>query len=162
MHDEARELDLTQRAFEKGKKSVATLLEELATQRGMSWSGIAEAVGVSVSAIRKWRKGGDASPASRSSLAQIAALLDLLEDKAPIEDPAQWMEMDLPLGLGYFIRPLDLYLDGHDSALIELAEQRRTMSQVLDDVRPDWRAERSSFEVYTDTDGQRSIRQRSE
>jgi len=27
---------------------------------------------------------------------------------------------------------------------------------------PDWRAERSSFEVYTDTDGQRSIRQRSE
>lgn len=162
LHGEARELDLTERTFAKGKKSVATLLDELTAERGMGWTAIAEAVGVSVSAIRKWRKGGDASPASRNNLARIAALLDLLEEKGLIEDPAQWMEMDLPLGPGYFLRPLDLYLDGHVTALIELAEQRRSMTQVLDEVRPDWRGSRSDFEVYTDTDGQRSIRRRSE
>lgn len=162
LHSEARELDLNERMFEKGKKSVATLLEELTIERGMGWSDIGEVVGVSVSAIRKWRRGGDASPDSRNSLARIAALLDVLEEKGLIEDPARWMEMDLPLGPGYFIRPLDLYVDGHVVELIELAEQRRSVAQVLDDVRPDWRARRSDFEVFMDTDGQRSIRPRSE
>lgn len=162
LHGEARELDLTDRTFEKTKKSVSGLLEELTGERGMGWSDIAEVVGVSISAIRKWRKGGDASPESRSKLARIAALLDVLEEKGLVQDPAAWMEMDLPLDSGYFIRPLDLYLEGHVLALIDLAEQRRTVAQVLDQVKPNWRTNRSDFEVFVDTDGQRSIRQRAE
>ena len=162
LHGEARELDLTDRTFEKTKKSVSGLLEELASVRGMDWSDIAEVVGVSISAIRKWRKGGDASPESRSKLARIAALLDVLEEKGLVQDPAAWMEMDLPLDSGYFIRPLDLYLEGHVLALIDLAEQRQTVAQVLDQVRPNWRTNRSDFEVFVDTDGQRSIRRRDE
>jgi transcriptional regulator with XRE-family HTH domain len=159
---EARERDLTDRTFEKSKKSVSGLLEELAGERGMGWSDIAEVVGVSISAIRKWRRGGDASPESRSKLARIAALLDLLEEKGLVQDPAAWMEMDLPLDSGYFIRPLDLYLEGHALALIDLAEQGQTVAQVLDQVRPNWRTNRSDFEVFIDTDGQRSIRRRDE
>lgn len=162
LHGETRELDLTERTFEKTKKSVATLLEELTVERGMGWSDIAEVVGVSVSAIRKWRKGGDASPESRKSLARIAALLDVLDKKVLVEDPAHWLEMDLDLGPGYFIRPLDLYLEGHATALINMAEHRRSPVQVLDDVRPDWRSGRSDFEVFPDTDGERSIRKRRE
>lgn len=162
LHGEARELDLTDRTFQKTKKSVSGLLEELASERGMGWSDIAEVVGVSISAIRKWRKGGDASPGSRSKLARIAALLDVLEEKGLVQDPAAWMEMDLPLDPGYFIRPLDLYLEGHVLALIDLAEQRQTVAQVLDQVKPNWRANRSDFEVFVDTDGQRSIRRRDE
>jgi transcriptional regulator with XRE-family HTH domain len=162
LHGEARELDLTDRTFEKTKKSVSSLLEELAGERGMGWSDIAEVVGVSISAIRKWRKGGDASLESRSKLARIAALLDVLEEKGLVQDPAAWMEMDLPLDSGYFIRPLDLYLEGHVLALIDLAEQRQTVAQVLDHVRPNWRTNRSDFEVFVDTDGQRSIRRRDE
>jgi len=161
-HGEARERDLTDRIFEKTKKSVSGLLEELAGERGMGWSDIAEVVGVSISAVRKWRKGGDASPESRSKLARIAALLDVLEEKGIVQDPAAWMEMDLPLDRGYFIRPLDLYLEGHVLKLIDLAEQRQTVAQVLDQVRPNWRAGRSDFEVFNDTDGQRSIRRRDE
>jgi transcriptional regulator with XRE-family HTH domain len=160
LHGEARELDLSDRTLEKTKKSVAGLLEELAGDRGMGWSDIAEVVGVSISAIRKWRKGGDASPDSRSKLARIAALLDVLEEKALVQDPAAWMEMDLPLEAGYFIRPLDLYLEGHVTALIDLAEQRQTVAQVLDQVRPNWRESRSDFEVFLDVDGERSIRRR--
>ena len=162
LHGEARERDLTDRTFEKTKKSVSGLLEELAGGRGMGWSDIAEVVGVSISAIRKWRKGGDASPESRSKLARIAALLDVLEEKGLVQDPAAWMEMDLPLDSGYFIRPLDLYLEGHVMALIDLAEQRQTVTQMLDQVKPNWRTNRSDFEVFVDTDGQRSIRLRDE
>jgi transcriptional regulator with XRE-family HTH domain len=105
LHGEARELYLTDRTFEKTKKSVSVLLEELAGKRGMGWSDIAEVVGVSISAIRKWRKGGDASPTSRSKLGRIAALLDVLEEKGLVQDPAAWMEMDLPLDPGYFSAP---------------------------------------------------------
>jgi transcriptional regulator with XRE-family HTH domain len=151
---------LSDRTLGKTKKSVAGLLDELSSDRGMGWSDIAEVLGVSISAIRKWRKGGDASPERRSKLARIAALLDVLEEKGLIQDPAAWMEMDLPLDAGYFIRPLDLYLEGHVTALIELAEQRQTVTQVLDQVRPNWRESRSDFEVFLDVDGGRSIRRR--
>ena len=162
MHGEVRERDLIDRTLEKTKKSIAGLLEELAADRGMGWSDIAEVLGVSISAIRKWRRGGEASPESRSKLAQIAALLDVLEEKGLVQDPAAWMEMDLPLGAGYFIRPLDLYLEGHVTALIELAEQRQTVAQVLDQVRPNWRDSRSDFEVFLDVDDERSIRRRAD
>lgn len=67
-HGEVREHDLTDRTLTKGKKSVVSLLDELAGDRGMGWADIAEVLDVSVSAIRKWRKDGDASPASRSKL----------------------------------------------------------------------------------------------
>lgn len=162
LHGEVREHDLRERTLEKTKKSVVGLLEELATERGMGWSDIAEVLGVSVSAIRKWRKGGDASGGSRMKLARIAALLDVLEEKGLIEDPVGWMEMDLPLETGYFIRPLDLYLEGHVTALLDIAEQRQRMEQVLDQVRPNWRASRSDFEVFLDADAERSMRRREE
>lgn len=162
LHCEVRDLDLNTRTFEKGKGDVATLLSELAYDRGMAWSDIAELAQVSVSAVRKWRNGGDASADSRSRLARIAALLDLLHEKGLIQDPARWMEMDLPLGSGYRIRPLDLYLAGHASALLDIAEQRRPLTQVLDELSPEWRDSRSQFEVFTDSDGERSIRTRVE
>lgn len=113
---------------------------------------------MSVSAVRKWRQGGVASPESRTKLARIAALLDVLEEKGVIEDPAAWIEMGFTLEAGYFIRPLDLYFEGDVSELIELAEQGRTTAQVLDQVRPNWRQSRSDFELILDDDGERSIR----
>lgn len=162
LHGEVREQDMADRTREKAAKSVADLLKELAGGRGMGWSDIAEVLSVSISAIRKWRKGGDASPGSRLKLARFAALLDVLEEKGLIADPAGWMEMDLPLAAGFFIRPLDLYLEGHIDALIDLAERRQEAVQVLDQVRPNWRDSRSDYEVFRDVDGERSIRRREE
>jgi transcriptional regulator with XRE-family HTH domain len=162
LHGEVREKDLNQRTLNKSRFGVPTLLDELAYQRGMSWTDIAEIAAVSVSAVRKWRKGGDASPDSRRRLAKFAALLDSLEEKGIIQDPANWMEMDLPLVAGYYIRPLDLYLNGQDVALLDIAEHRRPVEHILDDIQPGWRETRSRFEVFEDTDGFRSIRIRSE
>ena len=158
LHDRTRSLDLDDRAYDKATNSdVPRLLEELAVSRGMSWSDIALATGVSVSAVRKWRKGGTATAESRGNLGKVAALLDVLEEKA-VPDPAQWMEMRLPLPSGYFIRPIDLYVDGHAEALIELAERRQEAEQVLDEATPGWRDARTDFEVVVDSDGQRTIR----
>lgn len=162
LHGEVREMDLIDRTRAKSRNDVPTLLDELAYQRGMAWTDIVEVAAVSVSAVRKWRKGGDASTDSRSRLAKFAALLDTLEEKGLIKDPANWMEMDLPLVAGYYIRPLDLYLNGQDVALLDIAEHRRPVEHILDDIQPGWRETRSKFEVFEDTDGLRSIRIRSE
>jgi transcriptional regulator with XRE-family HTH domain len=162
LHDRVRALNLDAWTRNKSRHDVPTLLDELAYQRGMAWTHIAEISDVSVSAVRKWRKGNDASPESRSRLARFAALLEILEEDAGIDDPATWMEMDLPLAAGYYIRPLDLYLSGQVMALFDIAEQRRPVEYILDDIRPDWRSTRSEFEVFEDTDGMRSIRIRGE
>lgn len=162
LQGEVREMDLTHSTRNKSRHDVPTLLQELAYQRGMSWTDIAEIADVSVSAVRKWRKGGDASPDSRSRLAKFAALLDTLEEKGIIQDPANWMEMELPLAAGYYIRPLDLYLKGQVVALLDIAEQRKPIEHILDEIEPGWRETRSNFEVFEDTDGLRSIRVRGE
>lgn len=162
VHEKTRSADLQERAFEKAtRKDVIGLLDELAYERGLGWSDIASLAGVSVSAVRKWRKGGDATAPSRQSLAEVAAFLDLLESKAGVPDPAAWMEMTLPLGPGYSIRPIDLYLVGQAEVLLDIAELREDASRTLDSAIPGWRTDfASDFEVFTDEDGHRSIRMR--
>ena len=161
LHERTRAIDLDDRAYAKATNaSVGDLLDELTSSRGMSWSDVAAAAGVSVSAVRKWRKGGTATAENRNSLGRIAALLDLLEDCA-VADPAQWMEIRLPLPAGYAVRPLDLYAAGHPAAVIELAEHRHDADKVLDHYVPGWRDERSDYEVVIGADGERMIRQRS-
>lgn len=160
LHERTRSLDLDDRAFAKATgSSVPELLDELTATRGMSWSDVAAATRVSVSAVRKWRKGGAATADNRNSLGRIAALLDVL-DECAVADPAQWMEIRLPLPEGYSIRPLDLYVAGHLAAIIEIAEQRQDAPHVLDQYTPGWRDARSDYTVAVDADGERSIRKR--
>jgi transcriptional regulator with XRE-family HTH domain len=163
-HNDVRRAELDSRTNTKAKASVPELLAELGMGRGMGWSDIASVIGVSVSAIRKWRTGGAASPENRRALAQIAALLDMLEQTGLVHDPAGWMEMRLALGSGFFVRPIDLYHEGHDVALLDLATMPNTDggSELLDKIKPSWREERSAFEVYTDSEGERLLRKRSE
>ena len=157
VHEEARNYDLDQRAAAKGRRGVPTLLTELAVDRGMAWADIARLGGVSVSALRKWRSSGSASAEHRLALACLAAFLDLLAESA-IEDPAQWMEMRLPLPAGYVITPIDLYQRGARSGLLEYASGRRTAEQILDQVDASWRDGRSDFESYDAPDGAKAIR----
>lgn len=157
VHEEARSVDLDQRAAAKGRRGVSFLLAELAVERGMAWADIARLAGVSVSALRKWRASGSASAEHRLALARLAAFLDLLSEYA-IDDPAQWMEMRLPLPGGYVITPMDLYLRGALSALLEYASARLTAEQALDKIDNTWRDARSDFESYDAPDGTKAIR----
>ncbi len=152
--------DLRTRSAIKAKLSVPSLLQELATERGMAWSDIARLVGVSVSAVRKWRSGGDAAPEKRWHLARLAAFLDLLSESA-VEDPVGWMEMNLSLPEGYSVRPVDLYRDGHAIPLLEIAGMKRDPQAVMDQLDPTWRdTRRSDFELFTASDGQLALRER--
>lgn len=155
-HHESLKQGLRLLTGQKSRRSVPELLEELAVDRGMAWVDIARMVGVSVSAVRKWRGGGDANPESRQHLANLAAMLDTLENFS-INDPASWMEMPLQLPPGYVVRPLDLYAEGHLSALLDIAALRRTEEDALTDIDPHWRDNRSDFEVYDAPDGHKAI-----
>lgn len=159
-HQDGQEQDLRRRTAVKARAGITALLTELAEQRGLAWSTIATVVGVSVSALRKWRRGGAASPDNRRGLAQLAALLDLIEEYQ-IDDPASWLEMPLELPAGYRVRPVDLYRDGHIAAILDLASMRETdPARVLDQVRPGWRDQRSDWEVVDAPDGFKAIQRR--
>ena len=165
LRDIHRRLQATQyavRTVRKIEEDVPSLLEELGPRRGMAWSDIATLVGVTVAAIRKWRQGGDAAPENRKRLAKIAALLDVIEESNLISDPAQWLEVPLPLPPGYTVRPMDLYKAGHVDALLDYAAHRIEPQALMDEVESDWReSRRSNFEVYDASDGQKAIRLRS-
>jgi transcriptional regulator with XRE-family HTH domain len=153
--------NIEKRAAAKAKPGVPQLLRELTEERGMGWIDIAQLVGVSVSAVRKWRKGGDATAGSRLSLAKLAAILDLLEELA-IVDPARWMEIPLPLPSGYTIRPVDLYKLGDLVGILSIASNRRDPEEVLDEIMPEWRDRlRSDFEVAIAPDDLPALQRRS-
>lgn len=83
---------LTHKTDEKARAGLQGLLSELTEQHGLGWSEIARLVGVSVPAIRKWRRGGDITPSRLSSLARLAAFLEMLDEEA-IRDAPAWLNM---------------------------------------------------------------------
>jgi hypothetical protein len=159
LHHVAVRDDLDFRTSEKARKGVRSLLSELADGRGLGWNDIASLVGVSLSAVRKWRQGGDATPDSRTELARLAAFMDILAEWS-IEDPASWMELTFPLPSGYRIRPVDLYKRRQFSALLDIATMRRTPEEVLSDVDPLWQERRSQYDVVDGPDGDKIIMRR--
>lgn len=159
LHDFLRE-NIEKRAAAKARSGVPALLVELTEDRGLSWVDLARLVKVSVSAVRKWRRGGDATAESRLNLARVAAVLDLLAEFA-VADPAQWMEIPLPLPPGYTIRPIDLYEHGDLTGILAIAANRRDAEDVLDGSLPNWRDTcRSDFEVAKAPDGGLGLQRR--
>lgn len=159
--EEFQRKNIEKRAATKARSGVPALLEELTAERGMSWVHIARLVGVSVTAVRKWRKGGDATPDSRLGLARLAAMLDLLEELA-VADPAQWMEIPLPLPSEYQIAPLDLYERGALPGILSIASNRLDAEEVLSKEVPGWRNElRNEFQIVQAPDGMTALQRRS-
>ncbi len=159
-HHRARRMDMKQRTAQKARSSVPRLLHELATERGMAWADIADLVGVSVAAVRKWRTDGAATADNRARLARLAAFLDALTE-CGVADAAQWIEIALPLPDGYTITPLEVYRRGGEQALLDYACLQSDAEAVLDSTMPAWRAKRASdFEAYDAPDGQKALRLR--
>lgn len=155
-HREFQKYNLDERSRSKAKKSVASLLQELSTNRGMAWRDIARLVDVSVSAIRKWRHDGAATSEKRLALARLAAFLDLVEGFM-VEDPAGWLE--LPMADGHTVRHMDLYEAGRLDLLLDVVGLRLNEVSALDQFDQEWRARyRSDFEVFEAGDGNLSIR----
>jgi DNA-binding transcriptional regulator YiaG len=151
--------DLERRTGFKVHEAVPALIDALADHYGMSWSHIAELVGVSAQAVRKWRKGEQATGGNRRSVARLAALMDLLTEMH-IADPSQWLEV--PLVPGYPITGLQLYRAGRVDLLLEWADKRIDKPEyVLDLFEPEWRDKYGSdYETFQAADGNLSIRRR--
>lgn len=156
---EARRRKLDDLANALAQRGLLELLES-ARGYGFAWRTIADVVGVSVPALRKWRRGGNASPDNLHAVAGLVAACQVAERMlSPTRDVAAWFE--LPLAPHHMTR-LDLYVEGHIDELFDLASERTTASAVLDRVRPDWRSETSDFEVVQGEDGQPAIVRRQE
>ena len=148
--------DLDNRTADKSRSDAEQLLEELAIDRGLSWSEIARLCEVSVSAVRKWRAGESISPDRRRALARLAAFLELLEDVGPVGEPAGWMNMRL--SEHHTVTAADLYLQGRAEDLLEQTQGHLSINDLLDRWDSDWRATtRSEWVVADGPDGQRSL-----
>jgi transcriptional regulator with XRE-family HTH domain len=156
---EVREWDLDERTAAKARSDALSLLEELSTDRGLGWSDIARLCGVSVSAVRKWRAGEPPSPERRRELARLAAFVDLLDEIAPVADPASWLLM--PLVDGRTVTAADLYLGRQSNDLLEHAQGHLGVHDLLNRWNPNWREHtRSDWQIVIAADGERSITRR--
>jgi hypothetical protein len=158
LHRTIQDYDLNERAALKSRQGHLALLSELADERGMGWSDIALAVGVSLSGVRKWRKGGDCSPDNRIQLSRLAAILDLA-DEAMVVDPSGWLLT--PVLPGCAVRHIDLIAFGRADLVLDCAFQMKTPTGVLDEFNPEWRENHvRKFDIVDDEDGVRSLRRR--
>lgn len=155
LHDRALERQLEANTDHAVKRSVSTLLDQVAG-RGFAWRDIAALVGVSVPAIRKWRLGGDVTGANRRAVAALVAFAELLQDDHLVQDVASWMEV--PVGRSR-ITPIDLYAAGHAKLLLQYAAEHIDAEGLLDRTMPSWRdSPENGFEVTIGSDGEPIIR----
>lgn len=159
VHGNSLDIQLESRTDEAAKRAPADLLSELA-DLGFSWTAIARVVGVSIPAVRKWRHGEPASGENRRKIAQLVALVGVLENDHLIDDVASWLDMPLA---GSSFTGIDVLAGGQLSDLVEYAAQHMDGAELLDRSNPDWRDTIDNrFEVYRMGDGERSIRMQSE
>ena len=77
-----------------GKREPLDLLTSLADERGLSWHTISIMLGVSSSAVRKWRRGANVAPENREQIAALVAFFEQVDEiQEPIADVGSWMEM---------------------------------------------------------------------
>lgn len=141
-------------------RAVTDLLAELSEVHGVAWADIAAALGISVPALRKWRKStSGTTPENHRKLAQLVAFFGVLSKL--VDSSARWMSM--PMVDGYNVLPLDVYSPTNAARLLDLAVGNAgvTPTAVLDDLSPGWRAKwLSKYEVFEAADGELSMRPR--
>jgi hypothetical protein len=123
---------------------------------------MARILGVSVPAIRKWRLGEGTSPDNRHAVAELAALLEMLDEQFMIEDPAAWLEIPLA---GTARTVADVIASNRLDLVFDYASTWiASPQQLLDRFAPEWRDELAAkeYETYLAPDGEIAIRRRSD
>jgi len=159
LHHGAEELHLAQMTRQLEASSPADLLDALADELSFPWALLARVVGVSPTAVRKWRRGENVTPAYHQRLAAFLAFARTLQHRDPrIGDVPRWLEM--PVDARTDVSRLDLYLAGERTGLLDLAAGRRTEEDLLDEVAEGWRERAATvprFEVVVHEDGTSSL-----
>jgi hypothetical protein len=160
LHHETLLAALDERAAVFGVQDPRQLLEVLGTEYGLAWLTVARMIGVTPTAIRKWRRGEPLTPQNRQRLALLLAFLELLRSPFPVADPASWLEM--PISSEATLTPADLYAAHRRDLLVDLASRRQGSHALLDAFDPQWRttyATDDRFAIVRAPDGELSIRE---
>ncbi|MDP9276120.1 MAG: hypothetical protein M3O99_11070 [Chloroflexota bacterium] len=158
LHHETVLRSLDERAAVLGMQDPSEILDTLGMEYGLSWSTVARMIGVTPTAIRKWRRGEQITGLNRQRLALLLAFLELLKSPFPIPDPASWL--DMPLSADATLTPADLYAANRRDLLVDFASRRQGAHAVLDAYDAEWRtryAVDSRFEVVRAPDGELSL-----
>ena len=169
LHVEAAALDesvlslqVDERASQLAQEDVQDLLGRARADFGLTWEDLANMVGVSSAALRKWRRGEAVSAQNRHRLARVLAFCESLKRRDPrITDPAQWLTQ--PFVGSSDLRAIDLYSAGFDSQLLTVARGALDRSTVLDQFDPNWRTTHAAsrrWVVDEGPDGSPSIAER--
>ena len=154
-HHKARGWCLDDRTAIKARSNVPDLLNELAIDRGLTWSSIAKLCGVSISTIRQWRYEVGPSTESCPAVARLAAFIDLLVE-LPVDEPATWLAM--PMVSDYTITAEDLYIAGFADQLFDYASGQADLDEILNEYDRNWRTlYRSQYKIVKAGDGNPSI-----
>ncbi|MEJ7569309.1 MAG: helix-turn-helix transcriptional regulator [Gaiellaceae bacterium] len=158
LHHETVLRTLDERAAVLGMQDPGEILEAVGAEHGLSWSSVARMIGVTPTAIRKWRRGEPITPQNRQRLSLLLAFLELLKSPFPVADPGSWL--DMPLSSEATVSPADLYAAGRRDLLVDFASRRQGAHAILDAYDPDWRARHlvdDRFEVVPAPDGELSL-----
>jgi DNA-binding transcriptional regulator YiaG len=106
-HHEVRAELVEKSAAEIGELGAQAVLEEL-RGRGLLWSVVAEVVGVTDSAVRKWRRGQAIEPTHRRRLDRLAALGRLYDTYAAPDGGSFGQWLDSVISPAFSASPLQL------------------------------------------------------
>lgn len=164
LHHSAEELQLAERTRRLETASPVEILNLLADDLLFPWSLLARVVGVSPTAVRKWRRGETATAANHHCLAELLAFCRTLQSRDPrIDDVPRWLEM--PIDSRIDMSRLDLFIGGVRTGLLDLASGRRTSDNLLDESVDGWREHAAAarhFDVLVHEDSSTSIVPRAE
>ena len=159
LHGDVQQLALDSRARSLETADTVELLERLAADEGYSWATMARCLGLSATALRKWRRGELASPHNHQRLARLAAFTEVVHELQPlVDDVPFWLEA--PVCDATSLTRVDLYRMNRHCELLDLATERDDAQTVLDRIVPGWRQEHrrdDRFEVVWHADGTNSI-----
>lgn len=112
------------------------VLRKLSIVHGLSWSDLSRLVGVSIPAIRKWRRDTNgASEENRVRLLGVLAFLDVLKSKGI--DATTWL--DTPFFPEFTVAPKHVFSAESTPLLIDNAIGSLSSEDLLDSVEPTWR-----------------------
>jgi hypothetical protein len=159
LHSQVLRADLDRRAAQLAQGDPADLLATVADDLGMSWTLVADLVGVTPTAVRKWRRGGTVTPENRLRLGHLVAFCEALRELNPrIVDPGLWLET--PLAATVTLTPAHLFRAGLAQQLLDFATERLDAQTALSTFDPEWQSKYrvdERFEVVAAPDGVPSI-----
>jgi hypothetical protein len=139
LHDRVQQFDLDDRTMTLSQNDLTDLLNSLGDDLGLPWSVIAELVGVSTTAVRKWRRGGEITHERRARLARLLAFCSIVPKLDPrIDDIARWLQTPLIVGAST-LTPADLFVRNAEIPLLNRVADRTKSEELLDRILPDWR-----------------------